>query len=205
MLKFCWAQNMQKEMYPKLMIYVIKVGKQNFDLSAPAASYATSHYGLFAQTFAAPHPQGSVIKPPTKLIKEQVANIDTDRKHCFIYDESYHVCLQLVGKQKRILAGLARLCSTQTGLIFRAKINLNRKFRGQTHSHSTIWEERTVYELNKIKMHSEFLLLNTEMSSLVNHSHVPILLIQHQQQLTDSTGWDAWTWSFHMPGRWPFR
>ena len=43
------------------------------------------------------------------------------RKHCCMHDESYHVCLQLVGKQDRLVAGLARLCSTQAGLTFRAK------------------------------------------------------------------------------------
>ena len=54
-------------------------------------------------------------------------------------------------------------------------------------------------------MRSEFLLPNTELSSLANHSRVPILLIQHQQQqqqVTASTGGLMTGWDLIVPHTW---
>jgi ribonuclease P/MRP protein subunit POP1 len=66
-------------------------------------------------------------------------------KYACVHDESYHVCHELSGKLEDLLEGLSKLCSSQTGLTFAAKIYVNGQYEG-----STILYESNKYPYNCI-------------------------------------------------------
>lgn len=54
------------------------------------------------------------------------------KQYCCLHDESYYICYEIQGEEEKLVNGLNRLCSPETGLTFAAKIYMSGKCEGRT-------------------------------------------------------------------------